>query len=63
VGTQRKRGADSPFTRRQQIINLVVSLVVAFVVMAVTEDVVWGFVTFMLAGVAVNVAMLVLQRK
>jgi hypothetical protein len=60
---QRKRGADSPFTRRQQIINLVVSLVVAFAVMAVTGNVVWGFVTFMLAGVAVNVVMMARQRK
>ena len=51
MGMQRKRGADSPFTRRQQIINLLVSLVVAFAVI-------------MLAAVAVRIERLkLLSRK
>jgi hypothetical protein len=63
VTRQRTPQSDSPFTRRQQLINLGISLAVAFIVMAATQNAIYGFVTFVLLGIVVNAVMLASMRR
>ncbi len=63
MARQRSPRSDSPFTRRQQLINLGISLAVAFIVMAATRNAVYGFVTFMLLGIVVNAVMLARMKR
>lgn len=58
-----KAEAPSPLTRRQQLLSTVIALVVGFIVMAATRNVIWGFVTFMVFGIIVNAIVLARQKK
>ena len=49
---------QSPFTRRERFISTGVAVIIGIVVMAVTKNVLWGMVTFLVMGVAINVALL-----
>ena len=51
----------SPLTSKQRRISTGVSLAVALAVMWRTENLLWGFVTFLVVGVLVN-ALLYLRR-
>ena len=51
----------NPLTSRQRRISTIVSLAVAVVVMALTQNLLWGFVTFLVLGVLVN-AVLYMRR-
>ena len=53
----------SPLTSRQRRISTIVSLAVAVVVMALTQNLLWGFVTFLVLGVLVNAVMYIRRRR
>lgn len=53
----------SPLTSRQRRISTIVSLAVAVVVMALTQNLLWGFVTFLVLGVLVNAVMYIRRPR
>ncbi|MCH7552678.1 MAG: hypothetical protein IIC82_01585 [Chloroflexi bacterium] len=61
------RGPDewgtSPLTSRQRRISTIVSLALAVVVMALTQNLLWGFVTFLVLGVLVNAVMYIRRPR
>ena len=61
-----RRGDDfgaNPLTRPQRLISTGISVVVGIIVMAITEQLLWGLVTFMVLGVLLNGAILYRSRR
>ncbi len=59
---RRKPGdGPDPIGRRNRWITNIVSVVVAIVVMAVTQSLLWGLATFFLLGIVLNLAILMRQ--
>jgi len=52
---------QSPFTRRERLFSTGAAVAIGIIVMAATKNVLWGLVTFLVLGVAINA--LLLSRK
>ncbi|MEE9284544.1 MAG: hypothetical protein V3V35_02325 [Dehalococcoidia bacterium] len=63
MGWDRKDREQHPLTRRQRWVNTAASVAAGFTVMAATENVLWGLLTFMGAWVVISVAMLARQKR
>ena len=51
----------SPFTMQERILSLAISVFVAIIVMIPTRTVIWGFLTFFVLTIGINV--FILKRK
>ncbi len=51
----------SPFTMQERILSLAISVFVAIIVMIPTRNVIWGFLTFFVLTIGINV--FILKRK
>ena len=49
---------QTPFTRRERFISTGAAVIIGIVVMAATQNLIWGLVTFLVMGVAINVVLL-----
>lgn len=61
---KRPRGKPvETLTRRQHLLSTAVSVLVGFVVMAATRNVIFGLLTFLLSGILVNAVMALRTRR
>jgi CBS-domain-containing membrane protein len=61
MGAAKRQKEPSLFTMQERIVSLGVSVALGIIIMAATRNVIWGFVTFFVLTIAINVA--ILKRK
>ncbi len=62
MGAFNKRPKEpSPFTMQERILSLAISVFVAIMVMIPTKSALWGFLTFFVLTIGINV--FILKRK